>query len=129
MNVEERHRWVDQNFPGARNTSWTKSREARKLNAQGVLIIRGEPGMLANDARRKAAALGDLAQRGKLETPAKNTKVPSARQEKALYHDTNKTVPLSTYERHKLIDQVHVQATKRGWSEKRKNSLTNCTHS
>lgn len=124
MDKAQRNKWVDENHPNAKDTSWIRTPETKALNERGVLVIKLEPGMVPNDARRKAAALNDLAQRKHVATlPTGQATPPRAKTEEPLFGDLRKKVTLSVKERQKLIEQVHTQAAAQGWDEQRKNAV------
>jgi hypothetical protein len=120
MSKSQRRRLVRREAPNATNIEWTNSAAVKQANRRGKLIIRREPGMLRNDTRRKAAALGDLAQRGKLKTLGKGETPAPRKREPSAFKGT--PVPLSTRHREHLINQLHKQAQRQGWSRQRLNA-------
>ena len=123
LNKAQRHRWVDENHPGAKDTSWTRNQSVVAMNERGVLVIQPEPGMLLNDARRKAAALADLAERGKLSTLRIGEKAATRTRVAPRFGDVSTPVSLSTRYRHDLIEVVHKRATAENWTKARKQAL------
>jgi hypothetical protein len=120
MSKSQRRRLVRREAPNATNIDWTNTPEVKRANRAGKLIIRREPGMLRNDTRRKASALNDLAERRKLKTLEKGETPAPRKREQSPFKGT--PVPLSTRHREHLINQLHKQAARQGWSRQRLNA-------